>query len=382
MDIAAREQEADAAAGARDFARARAILAEITAAQPAYFGGWLKLSAMTAACGDRAGAIKALDAALAINPLDFTALLMRAAHLDALGQSDAAGDAYSRALANSPQPPPPSMATLLSMARDRYHAWQNSQYVRLKSAVTMATPLTEKLDRFITNMLRMTESDRANSAGGGPTHYCYPDLPEIGYYPDAEFPWLPRLATMTDAIAAECEAVIAAEATQLVPYIQYPAGVPIDQWEALNHNRDWTAVHLIQNGRVVDANARYCPNVMALLRALPQPDIKGAGPNAMFSLLAPGAHIPPHAGISNARLVCHLPLVVPNGCWFRVGHETREWQRGQPWIFDDTVEHEAKNPSDALRIVLIFDIWHPALDVAEQAGIRTLIEAGGHIHGL
>ena len=377
MDIQIREREADAAAGGRDFPRAHAILRELVAQEPHNFGLWLKLSAMTAAIGDRAGAVTALDTALALNPVDYTALLMRAAHLDALGKSDIAGEAYGRALANAPAPPPAAMAPMLAMARDRYHAWQDAQYASLKAKVAAVTPLSSKLDRMITNMLRMTEPDR-----DGPTHYCYPDMPEIGYYPDSAFAWMPTLEAATEAIAAECHTVISAEAAQMVPYIQYPDGVPVDQWAELNHNRDWTAVHLIQNGRVVDANARHCPQTMAMLATLPQPDIAGAGPNAMFSLLAPGAHIPPHTGIANTRLVCHLPLVVPDGCWFRVGEETREWQRGKAWIFDDTVDHEALNPSDRLRIVLIFDIWHPALDAAEQAGIRTLIEAGGHIHGL
>jgi aspartyl/asparaginyl beta-hydroxylase (cupin superfamily) len=102
----------------------------------------------------------------------------------------------------------------------------------------------------------------------------------------------------------------------------------------------------------------------------------------MFSLLAPGAHIPPHTGISNARLVCHLPLIVPEGCWFRVKEDTRLWQRGKAWVFDDTVEHEAMNPSTELRVVMICDIWHPALDEAERAGIKAVIEAGGQLHGL
>ena len=121
---------------------------------------------------------------------------------------------------------------------------------------------------------------------------------------------------------------------------------------------------------------------MALLARLPQPHVTGAGPNAMFSLLAPGAHIPPHTGITNSRLVCHLPLIVPEGCWFRVGDETRLWQRGKAWVFDDTVDHEAMNPSAELRVVMIFDILHPALDPAEKAGIKAVIEAGGQLHGL
>src|SRR3546814_7386481 len=82
---------------------------------------------------------------------------------------------------------------------------------------------------------------------------------------------------------------------------------------------------------------------MAAIAAIPQPRISERTPNAMFSLLAPGKHIPPHTGVANTRLVCHLPLIVPDGCWFRVGAETREWKRGAAWVFDDTIEHEARS---------------------------------------
>jgi aspartyl/asparaginyl beta-hydroxylase (cupin superfamily) len=97
----------------------------------------------------------------------------------------------------------------------------------------------------------------------------------------------------------------------------------------------------------------------------------------MFSLLAPDTAIPPHCGVNNARLVCHLPLIVPDGCWFRVGGETRHWRPGEAFVFDDTVEHEALNPTDQLRVVFIFDVWHPDLSPVERAAVTALIEAEG-----
>jgi aspartyl/asparaginyl beta-hydroxylase (cupin superfamily) len=95
----------------------------------------------------------------------------------------------------------------------------------------------------------------------------------------------------------------------------------------------------------------------------------------MFSLLAPNTAIPPHVGVNNARLVCHLPLIVPEGCWFRVGGETRLWERGEVLVFDDTIEHEAMNPTDELRVVLIFDVWRPELQPVERQAIAAAIEA-------
>jgi hypothetical protein len=45
-----------------------------------------------------------------------------------------------------------------------------------------------------------------------------------------------------------------------------------------------------------------------------------------------------------------LPLIVPPGCFFRVGNEVREWREGALFIFDDTIEHEAWNDSKEDRV--------------------------------
>jgi len=116
---------------------------------------------------------------------------------------------------------------------------------------------------------------------------------------------------------------------------------------------------------------------MAALSKLPQPHIRGASPNAMFSLLAPRTRIPPHTGVANTRLVCHLPMIVPPGCGFRVGATTRDWDVGKAFVFDDTIEHEAWNDSGELRVVMIFDLWPPALGAAEREAVAAVIGAAG-----
>src|SRR5271169_5427459 len=95
-------------------------------------------------------------------------------------------------------------------------------------------------------------------------------------------------------------------------------------------------------------------------------------PGAMFSLLKPRTRIPPHNGVTNTRLVTHVALIIPEGCRFRVGNETRTWVPGKAWVFDDTIEHEAWNDSDKLRVLLMFDIWHPHLTPPERAMITAL----------
>ena len=74
-------------------------------------------------------------------------------------------------------------------------------------------------------------------------------------------------------------------------------------------------------------------------------------------------------------LAASLALIVPENCHFRVGNQTRQWVPGKVWVFDDTIEHEARNDSDKLRVVLLFDIWHPHLTPPERAMISGLSAA-------
>jgi len=371
------EREADAAAARGDYAVARAALLRASALDAGSFELWMKLAAMQRASGEPDAALASLDRALGLSPLNFTALLMRATLLKAQGGTARAGEAFGRALAQLPDGIPQGLEAVVAMARQTYADWQGDQAARLCDAARAVDALTPRLEAMIAASVRLASPDRE-----GPTHYCFPGLPEIPFHPRGDFAWLAELEAATEAVAAEFTQVAEAQAAELVPYIQYPDSVPLDQWRALNRNRDWTAIHLIERGRVVEANARHCPVMMALLETLPQPHIPGAAPNAMFSLLAPNTHIPPHTGIANARLVCHLPLIVPEGCWFRVGSERRVWERGTAWVFDDTIEHEAMNSSSALRVILIVDVWHPALDDRDRAGIAAVMGAGGQVHGL
>jgi aspartyl/asparaginyl beta-hydroxylase (cupin superfamily) len=94
----------------------------------------------------------------------------------------------------------------------------------------------------------------------------------------------------------------------------------------------------------------------------------------MFSLLKPSAHIPPHTGMLNIHYICHLPLIVPPNCSFRVGQQTVEWQEGKMLAFDDSVEHEARNGSGEDRLILIFDVWNPHLSDEEKLLVAKLLE--------
>jgi len=68
-------------------------------------------------------------------------------------------------------------------------------------------------------------------------------------------------------------------------------------------------------------------------------------------------------------------LLVPAKCGMRVGNgnETRPWHEGKLTIFDDSMEHEAWNSSDELRVVLLFDIWRPELSQIERELITAMM---------
>lgn len=361
----------------RKFAEARNLLEQITRAAPSLPDIWVKLASMQIATSDLTSALRSTECALESRPLDFSCLLMRANLLDRLGRNKLAGEAYGRAVYNAPLNLPERATAALENAKRRYRGWQEAERERLLTAISQKTFLTAKLMALTESSLRLIEPERS-----GPANYCYPGLGETEFFDPMLFPWVKEIEANWGEIFLEFEALLKGQHAHLLPYIQYPKNAPLKQWEALNHNDSWRAAHLFQNGVTNRVNAKNCPTTTRLLSQLPQPSIPGSGPNAMFSLLAPHTHIPPHTGINNARLVCHLPLIVPEGCWFRVGAQTRQWEPGRLLIFDDTIEHEAMNPSDQLRVVLIFDIWHPALDDREKDGISALIAADERMLGL
>jgi aspartyl/asparaginyl beta-hydroxylase (cupin superfamily) len=353
------------------------LLEEAAGLRPDDFTLWLKIAAMHRGTGKPQAALDAVHRALALSPLDFSALLMRASLLDRLGDP-AAPEAWGNALANKPAGElPAQLLTVIAEGERRHAEWLDARERRMKARMAASEERADsserkRIERFRNNVLRRTRPFHST-----PTHFHFPELAEREFHPPELFPWLGKIEAATDRIAAELQTVMQAERAELVPYIQYEEHLPLDQWRELNKNPDWTAIHLWKNGERVEANARHCPETLALLERVPQPRIAGAGPNAMFSLLAPDTAIPPHVGVNNARLVCHLPLVVPEGCWFRCGAETRYWQRGEAFVFDDTIEHEAMNPTNELRIVFIFDCWHPDLSDVERDAVKALIEADG-----
>jgi aspartyl/asparaginyl beta-hydroxylase (cupin superfamily) len=381
-ELDASELDADRAAARGDIGAARQTLEAIVARAPERIDTWLKLAGTRRATGDTPGALTAVSGALRVDPLHFVALLSRARLLEGSGEEQEAARAYTRALAQAPEgeEAPPALRSLVDHARTITAAYGERVEATWDRAIaedrSLTAPVRARLERFKTNALRRTRVYHSE-----PTHYHYPGLAEREFHDRALFPWLPTLEAATADIAAECAALLQDRSARAEPYVQYGSDTPVRQWAALNHSLDWTAFHLLQGGRTIAENAGRCPRTMAVLAQIDQPRVAGRSPNAMFSLLKPRTHIPPHTGVANTRLVCHLPLVVPENCWFRVGAERREWRVGEAFLFDDTIEHEAANDSDLPRVILIIDAWHPGLDAAERAAVARVMEADEAEHG-
>ena len=101
----------------------------------------------------------------------------------------------------------------------------------------------------------------------------------------------------------------------------------------------------------------------------------GFAPTVIFSQLDARTRIPPHTGSVNHRLLAHLPLILPGPAAFRVGAETRAWEMGRAWVFDDTIEHEAWNDADQPRVIMILDLWNPYLSMAERELVSAMMVA-------
>lgn len=316
-----------------------------------------------------AAAAQSLRTALEIDPYFVQAIYQLAVLYEEAGDLLSAAQLYRNLVDVAPPEvqADPRFASALAQARSVIDRDNAALAARIDDS---GTPPSERMREALDALL-----GRGRIYVSEPTFLTIPRLPALPFLPRSMTPWLEELEAATDDIERELRAVLAAEdTTQFVPYVANPPGTPANQWEPLDHSPDWGALFLWKHGQKDEDNAARCPVTASIIKRMPTPDLAGRAPNAFFSLLKPKTRIPPHTGVTNARLTCHLPLIVPEGCGFRVGAETREWRRGEAWVFDDTIEHEAWNESDQPRIILIFDVWHPMLEAAERNHVSGFLD--------
>jgi aspartyl/asparaginyl beta-hydroxylase (cupin superfamily) len=275
---------------------------------------------------------------------------------------------------------PDVLRTQLNHAQNTARAFGRETHACLEAAISpmMASLSREQAERWreaVSVMAGVTEPYRQHA-----NQLYVPRLPSIPFHDSSQFSWAPELESKTATIREELRAALADENGDFSPYIALRPGQPVNQWRELNHSARWRHYGLWRNGQPDRAHLARCPETARALQAVDMADIGCLCPNAMFSALAPHTEIPPHTGETNARLVVHLPLIVPENCTYRVGFEHRTWKEGELLIFDDTIEHTARNDSTTLRVVLTFDVWNPLLAPEEREVVRALAGAGRMPH--
>ena len=359
------------------FAEAERLFVAATTHDKTASALWRNVATARRAQGNDAGELQALDAAIDADRRDFMAWLRKAElHQRLFEEADAlAAWASVLQLAAQASDLPPEIAAALQVGRD-FVSLATSQVASAVDAEIR--PLRAAMDE--TEKRRSAAFvDLALGRRRAYFNQCeglyYPFLPADEFFDRGHFEWMSSIEAATDDIRAELKALLADPGESLRPYVRMDKGLPDNKWSGLDQSLDWGACFLWEYGEPNQAVLDRCPKTAAALATLPSANIPRRSPSAFFSILKPKARIPAHTGVTNTRTIVHLPLIVPPGCGFRVGGDTREWHEGQAFAFDDTIEHEAWNDSDKMRAVLIFDVWNPHLTPTEQAVIARYFAA-------
>lgn len=362
---------------AESFAEAERLFLAATSHDTAASALWRNVATARRAQRDDAGELQALNAAIDADRRDFMAWLRKAELHQRTGEDAEALAAWSGVLQLAAQADnlPPEIDAALNGGREFLSKATSQVADAIETALDPLRPAMNESE------LRRSKAFADIALGRRRTYFnqCeglyYPFLPADEFFDRSHFAWMAEFEAAADDITSELKALLAEPGEALRPYVQMDKGLPDNKWTGLDHSLDWGACFLWEYGEPNQAVLDRCPKTTAALAALPSAHIPRRAPSAFFSILKPKTRIPAHSGVTNTRAIVHLPLIVPPGCGFRVGGETREWEEGRAFAFDDTIEHEAWNDSDQLRAVLIFDVWNPHLTLAEQEVVMRYFAA-------
>jgi aspartate beta-hydroxylase len=355
--------------------KAREAFERIVEADRADASACIGLAYACRSLNDTAASLAAVDKALSIEPRNLRALILKADHLAEAGDARGASAFYIAAINSAPaaEQLPTDLRRELERAQamcDRYAA-QFETF--LDDRLFSADPAARLAEHRFAQSLDILYG-RKRIYLQQPRYYYFPGLPQIQFYDRSTFPWLDAIEAATSDIRGELIEVMK-DPSLFKPYAQGNPDRPFSDQAGMLNDPAWSAFYLWKDGEIVADNAARCPKTMRALETAPLPRVKNHSPAALFSLLRPAAHIPPHTGYINTRLICHLPLIVPEACVFRVGNDTRVPVEGKAWLFDDTIEHEAWNASGEARVILLFEIWRPELSAEERKLVSAMFEA-------
>jgi aspartate beta-hydroxylase len=334
--------------------------------------------------GDVRGAIDAYARAVAAQPTLHVARLQLGSALERTGDATGAVIQYCRALndaqsagtwLNAATTPAP-LVSLVEHATRAVRAGRRAAFQRLFAPLAAkhgraALQRVERCVRVYLNEERAVSPDPRQQ----PTFLYFPGLPATAYYDRALFPWIDGFEAETPRIREELLAVLPSERGRERVFGN-------DDVESANlrggdEPPSWTGYYFWRHGERREDNCTACPVTAAALDTVSLTRVREHGPEVLFSVFTPGTHLLPHRGVTNTRLVAHLPLLVPPDCALNVGGEVHVWQEGRVVVFDDTYEHEAWNRSKQTRVVLIMDVWNPHLTDVERVAVTELVGAIG-----
>ena len=388
-NIEALNAEALASLRRADSRRSVELLDRAVALQPSDALSHYHLGRARSVAGDLSGALQSYATAVRLLPDFHVARLHYAETLDRAGDLERAPIHYLRALQDAQQQghwldpastprglqPIVTRAVLLVHERRRAMCAQLMEPLQTKFGAAALERVNEAVRIHIREAAPNFPDPRQQ-----PTFFYVPGLPAAPYLDRQLFSWIEAVEASTAAIRAELQRLLpSAEGRERVfgsaelesVNLRGNAGPP-----------SWNGYYFYRYGIRREDNCQACPATTAALAATPLCHIRHHAPEVLYSVFTAGTHLLPHRGVTNSRLVAHLPLLIPADCALRVGGELHAWQEGRIVVFDDTYEHEAWNRSSEIRVVLIFDIWNPHLSEAEQAAISLLVAAMGDFREL
>lgn len=169
-------------------------------------------------------------------------------------------------------------------------------------------------------------------------------------FENAVFPWAKGVEAEWEAVRKELEVVL--ERKEELPNFQ---DISTDV-KTITKDNQWKTFFFVGYGVKCQPNIDRCPETWRVLQKIP--GLK----TAMFSILAPGKHIPHHRGPYNGVLRLHLGLIIPEPrekIRIRVDKQFCTWSNGKALIFDDAYDHEVWNDTPHTRVVLFVDFVKP-----------------------
>ena len=334
--------------------------------------------------GDPAAAREALEAVLRRRPIVLEAWLMLGEVCDVLGDTHAALRARNRLFVDanaqgrwtSPETTEPQWQRAVHRSIEAYRRDKRERLFAAFADVRErhGADSLRRFERALTGYLREWDASPPD-ARQRPKFFYVPDLPPGPYHDPMLQPWAPMLRDAWQDIRDEA-LVLLREDRDFTSFLGLKPGERAPQSiGGAAANPAWDAFFFYNHGVRYDANHERCPRTSALLESIELCRIARQAPEICFSLIRPQSSILPHCGVTNARLVFHLPLVVPPDCALNVGGVEHRWREGEPILFDDTYEHEAWNRSEQPRLILLMDCWNPHLTESEREAMRHVTEA-------